>query len=922
MFKPFHIALVAVLLSLATGRADVVDDFGGGDWRRFEDTPGTVTAETGKLRLVDSPEPPEYVTASKVHRVDLDQTPVFVVKVAAVTDSGTVKLIRRKPADKREVISIDRPGLYAIDVRKAYGWTGPSEVETCLYAIGDQEDITFEFVKYVAALSSAEQRQIAEREASGNAKLQVAPFELVPLFNSCSVYFLSPPREELAFEFRRKVGGGKAEGAAWQKGFPPVYVPGDGMYRGSIVHLDEDTPYELRVTGGGIELVRGEFRTWRSDVPVAETIVLDETNFTGNLKIIRSGTPDGWIRYTAKDGFVLRNDRKNPLLELSKARYVILDGLTLRGGMQYALTIKRCEHVRIINCDIAGWGRIGTQRFDLNGMYYTEDGEAIDWDTAILISRSTGTVVERCYIHDPVNTSNSWYYAHPAGPQALGINKPRSTVLRYNDFVGSDEHRWNDAIEGSGNFDIDGGFNRDADIHGNFMCFANDDAVETDGGQTNVRVFQNWFEGCLCGVSIQGCMSGPSYIFDNLLVNMGDQRNYAGQSIKTSSNQSGPSAVSFIFGNTSFGDSSDLRLLKHLRIVARNNLFAGRRNITGQADSPQSDCDYNLQAYGKSRSEPHGLVAEPGLVDPAAGLYSLRADSPALGRGLALDNFTVGGPGPVDLGAFPRGADRILPVRPLPVSLDRNQLRFTSAETASATAKSVIATVQGRGFRSRYRIARNEAFDWFTVTPEEGVLESGGKQTFTVALRPERMTARALYKGAFLIRLANGSSRPVMVYAETGYQQAVKPVREGVWTQFAEAETPSGGKTYESVADPAASGGLGIRLAGAEGKDSAEYRFSVPQAGKYFVLLRIRSEVPADQEASIFFSIGDGARDRSELRVSKTWTWCMAAQNHGSSLSCLQSFDLAAGDHVVKIAPREAVHIDLVAVTSDPGIFE
>lgn len=152
-------------------------------------------------------------------------------------------------------------------------------------------------------------------------------------------------------------------------------------------------------------------------------------------------------------------------------------------------------------------------------------------------------MVERCYIHDPVSTADSWYYSHPAGPQAVGMDKSRSTVLRYNDFIGSDRHRWNDAVEGTGNFHLDGGFNRDGDVYGNMMCFANDDALEIDGGQTNVRVFLNKFEGCLCGVSVQGCMSGPSYVFRNLLVNMGDERGLAGQTIKTSSHANGPSAV-------------------------------------------------------------------------------------------------------------------------------------------------------------------------------------------------------------------------------------------------------------------------------------------------------------------------------------------------------------------------------------------
>jgi len=40
-------------------------------------------------------------------------------------------------------------------------------------------------------------------------------------------------------------------------------------------------------------------------------------------------------------------------------------------------------------------------------------------------------------------------------------------------------------------------------------------------------------------------MSGPSHIFRNLLVNIGDERGLAGQTIKTSSHANDPSAVAF-----------------------------------------------------------------------------------------------------------------------------------------------------------------------------------------------------------------------------------------------------------------------------------------------------------------------------------------------------------------------------------------
>ena len=916
MNRALSMALAALAMSITAGHAQVVDDFSKGGWTRFSSTPGKMSAAAGKLHLVDGPEPPGYITVSKTFTVDVDKTPFFVVKVADASDRGTVKLIRKDPYDKRVAIEIDRPGLYVVDMRRQFGWKGVGKVETCLYAIGDQEEITYEYVKFTERLTQEEEDLIKNRDSAGNVRLNVAPFEVVPLFNACGFYFKSADRPGLSVSYRKKAG-------AWQRAFPPVYVKEDGMYRGSIVDLDEDTPYELRIAAGnGDVLAEQGFRTWRSQVPIAKTIVLDETSFTGHLKIREAGSPDGWIKFTSKKGFVLRNDRTGPLIELYRAKHVILEGLTLRGGLQDAISVIKCEQVRIVNCEIAGWGRIGTQRFDRDGKYYTDSGRAINWDTAIRVSKSVGTVVERCYIHDPVSHANSWYYSHPAGPQAMGMDKPQSTVVRYNDFIGSDEHRWNDAIEGAGNYHLDGGFNRDADVYGNLMCFANDDAIEIDGGQTNVRVFLNKFEGCLCGVSIQGCMSGPSYVFRNLLVNMGDERSIGGQTIKTSTHANGPSAVSFIFGNTCYGKSGDLSLPHNLRIVAKNNIFAGRRAIAGRKKSTRSECDYNLLSTGEPGDEKHGILGKPGFVDPDAGLFALREESDAVGHGVVIDNLAPGKSGRIDMGAIPYGSGLVLPVRPIPVYLDRYQLMFSVSDLRSARAKAVTAAVQGEAFSSRYRIAKNDVFDWFDVTPATGVLESGKTQTFTVTLRREKMTHRTLYKGAFLIRLDSGYSRPVMLYAATDVVAPAKPAREGVWVAYAEAEAPTGGKAYDTIADPSASGGKCILLSGPGKKDPTEYRFSVPKAGKYFVLMRVKSGEPLGRHDSVFFGMDDGPFDRAQLRSATKWVWSMAAHNRQQSLTCLQAFDLATGEHVLKLAPRESLHVDLIAITDNPGMFE
>lgn len=906
---------LVLLLVSCLAQAQVTDDFSQDGWRRFDSTPGTLTVEAGHLRLVDAQEAPDWVTASKVFTVDPGKTPLFVVNVNAVSDGGTVKLIRKQPYDKQTALQIDRPGLYVIDMAKRFRWKEPCEIEVCLYAIGVGENADYAYVQFTDKLTPEQEAAVKERESRPNKKLKVAPFEVVPLFNACSVYFSSPQREALAMSYR-------PAGGTWLPALAPPYIAEDGMYRGSIVNLAEDTAYELRITDGDTVLAGTTFRTWASNVPIAKTVVLDETNFTGNLAITESGTPEGWVRYTAKPGFVLRNDRTGPLLELNQAKYVILDGLTLRGGLQNVITVKQCQQVRIQNCDIAGWGRLGTQRFDIDGKFYMESGGTINWDCAILISRSLGTVVERCYVHDPVNTANSWYYSHPAGPEAVGVDKPQSTVLRYNDFVGSDEHRWNDAVEGSGNFDIDGGFNRDADIYGNLMCFSSDDSIEIDGGQINVRVFRNKFEGCLCGVSIQGCMASPSYVFQNVLMNMGDGRGVPGQTIKTSSPGSGKSAVSFILGNTCYNTGSDLGLLDHLGIYARNNIFAGRSSITRRDRSPRSDCDYNLCSTGNEGDEPHGLIGQPTFTDPTGAVLVPAADSNAVGRGIPIPNFEPGVDGKVDLGAIPAGSDLILPIRPIPVALDRYQVNLTAAEFLAGQTRTVVATVGGKGFSSPFRIAKNEVFDWFTVTPESGTLTSGGTVAFTLTPVPGKAPDRKHLRGAFLVRLADGYSRPVMVYAETNAVQAMKPAGDGVWTQFLEAESPSGDRAYEVVDDPAASGGKCALVAGSPKDAPVEYRFQVPKDGTYFVLVRVRSEEPVTSHDQFQFAVDQGDLTESQVRSATDWTWCMAAHNRRQRLTCLQPIKLKAGEHVLRLTPRESFYLDLVAITDNPGVFE
>jgi len=355
--------------------------------------------------------------------------------------------------------------------------------------------------------------------------------------------------------------------------------------------------------------------------------------------------------------------------------------------------------------------------------------------------------------------------------------------------------------------------------------------------------------------------------------------------------------------------------------VALNNIFAGRSAIRGRKQSPQSVCDYNLLSTEEDVREPHGIVGKPEFVAPEAGLFALRQESKAIGGGRTVDNFAPGTGSRVDMGAIPFGSDLVLPERPIPVYLDRYQMEFSPQEVKAGAHRPVVATVKGEGFLSPYRIAQNEAFDWFTVTPQQGLLRSGESITFEVKVLPEKMRTRQIYRGAFLVRLANGYSRPVTVYARTDYVPPVKPESGGEFVAYVEGEEPAGGAGYEVVPDAGASGGRCVLVAGNAGRQPAEYRFSVPTDGSYVVLMRVRSEEPVAMHDSLYFSIDDGKMDQATLRSDTAWRWSMVAHNRQQSLTCLEPFRLKAGEHLLRVAPRESLFLDLIAVTPNPALF-
>jgi len=618
-----------------------------------------------------------------------------------------------------------------------------------------------------------------------------------PTFNSCSYYFHASDNAAIRVEYKN------ANQTAWLSAHPTVCDSPEYIHKGSLFFLDEDAEYQIRIFSGsdGKLITQTTFRTWSSTPHIAKTIDLSTLPNTAQegLVITEQGAPDAWIKYTAPPGWIIKrtirdNDTQDGVLVMKGLQYIILENLTIEGGKRHGICIENCDFIRILNCDISGWGRKGVQQFVNGGScgtYLDSEGRVIDYDGAIQIRKSYGTVVERCYIHDPRGRSNSWLFSHASGPQAIVADYTRGgNVIRWNDFIGSDEHRWNDVIECLDNYHPAGGLFRDSDIFGNYLAFGNDDGIELEGGGMNLRFVGNKIEGTIGGVSTGASMLGPQYVIGNLLVNLGDEEGHTLMFLK---NSHGAKQIGkrLVYNNTchGFGSSSSAYTQYGGATPVDAGLGTLRNNIfvcnSSHSFSEWTRAEnYNHDLFWVNRSLPetekyisvlhnygqekNALTVDPLLVDPVNGNFRLAPSSPARNKAAEVAGISRAGD---DLGAFFNGATEI-PLRPLAFVATPAQVNF---QQTGGTAIVTLRLSPDAKAPVSFHIRQNNVFNWFTVTPASGTLSPGESLKLTVTTDPARLTGRPLFRGAFLVRTPNGLSRPITVYAQGNYTEDKRP---------------------------------------------------------------------------------------------------------------------------------------------------
>ncbi|MCL2639592.1 MAG: right-handed parallel beta-helix repeat-containing protein [Phycisphaerales bacterium] len=471
--------------------------------------------------------------------------------------------------------------------------------------------------------------------------------------------------------FRETDGGGK-----WRDGLPMVYNPVEdrknpgqktveckGDYRGSLVNLKPGTTYEIVLTLQGTDITTAlTASTWSENFPIAQTIKCGSG--AGTLEITHSGTPNGYILYDGT-GSTIDTDNKYDMGININAQYVIIRGFTIKNVKMHGIRIEKGNNVIIENCDISKWG--------------SEDKEKIGYGCEMhsgVYSRDRnlhGIVVQRCRIHHPTWDTNSWaedhvpgkQSRHPDGPQAITYWEPEgNNVIRYNEFWSDPKHYFNDVIGGAFNGSYRGWPGRDSDIYCNYIANCWDDGIESEGGNQNVRIWNNYIEETMIPIANAATSIGPLYIWNNV-----SGRSYTKRGSMWGLTHGGFMKMGFagdigwmtghmyIFNNTIFQANDDgadalggsSRVIKHC--VTRNNIFHTRstdtHSISTDKKSENNDFDYDLHSGRVPEgSQKNGIKGTPKYApgvgfnfETKTGNFQLSPSSLGYRKGVAIPNF-------------------------------------------------------------------------------------------------------------------------------------------------------------------------------------------------------------------------------------------------------------------------------------------
>ncbi|MBE0535235.1 MAG: right-handed parallel beta-helix repeat-containing protein [Phycisphaerae bacterium] len=448
----------------------------------------------------------------------------------------------------------------------------------------------------------------------------------------------------------------------WRDGLSMRYNPVESPeckadYRGSIVNLNPGTLYEVALQLDGTE-VQTVFKaaTWKEEFPVASVVRGENRNST--LNVTQSGTPQGYVLYDGA-GCTIDTENTEDLGIAVRASYVILRGFTIKNVREHGIRLFSGRHIVIEDCDISKWGS------------EDEKGWGKDYQAAVFSNQRDlrAVVIQRCKLHHPTWDTNSWAEkhgasTHPAGPQTVVFWESEGNhVIRYNECWSDPDHYFNDGMGAGYNGGYRGFPGADSDIYCNYVANCWDDGIEAEGGDQNVRIWNNYVEDVLIPIANAAASIGPLYVWRNV-----SGRSYSppgsswdmthGPFLKMgyAGGEQWMTGHMYIFNNTVFqandegagGLGGSSRVIKHC--ISRNNILHVRGSDSHSISTGKgfdNDFDYDLvSARYPQGQEQHGLSGKPTYA-PGAGFdfetrlssFQLAPQSPGYDQGTVIPNF-------------------------------------------------------------------------------------------------------------------------------------------------------------------------------------------------------------------------------------------------------------------------------------------
>ncbi|MCF6176802.1 MAG: LamG domain-containing protein [Victivallaceae bacterium] len=337
-----------------------------------------------------------------------------------------------------------------------------------------------------------------------------AAIQTVPTFESIGIYWPQNNSGQCRVYFREN------SKVAWQQGLNLVYDSNDGEYRGSIVGLVSGKNYQVKLIAGTVTETTS-VTTWAENFTVGSTTYLPTTS-NSRLTISTSGSAGNYRLYTPASGNTAEINvaKQDDYCIYIDASYVIIRGLTLKAAAKHAIFIAsdNLHDIIIEGCDISDWGSLDTV-----------SGFARNYDSAVYSHKKISRVIiQNNKIHHPTYDANNWkeFNAtansyHPGGAQAVSFfNSTGNHVIRYNEIYSDFKHYFNDGLGGGDNFSNEGFPHQDSDIYGNIISHCWDDGIESEGGNINNRIWNNYFKYCYVQVAVATTSKGPIYVWNNV----------------------------------------------------------------------------------------------------------------------------------------------------------------------------------------------------------------------------------------------------------------------------------------------------------------------------------------------------------------------------------------------------------------------